>query len=175
MHSGQTADPLNRYSKALKAVSSKRAKTDADFEEMAKIEWYASLYTNKKEKIIIPDFVLEAAFVAGARKSKLGKQAQAGLFVDGHALLNFDGDDLPIDELFKRDQNRHCAAVRVQRARVMRTRSFFEDWTATIKLVYNDSMLNKPAVIRAIEDCGEQVGLCDWRPKYGRFVVETIQ
>lgn len=41
MHNGQTSDPLNRFSKQLKAVSSKRKKSDEDYEEMARIEWHA--------------------------------------------------------------------------------------------------------------------------------------
>lgn len=172
MHNGQTADPLNRYAKAMKVVSSKRNKTDADFEEMAKIEWYASLYLNKEQKVILPDFVLEATFVGGARKAKLGKQAQAGMFADGHALLEFDGDELTIDELFERDQNRDCSSVRVQRNRVMRTRFRVEEWQCLVNLVYNDEMMNKAAVLQAISDAGEQIGLCDWRPKYGRFTLE---
>lgn len=174
MHNGQTADPLNPYSKALKAISGKRGKTDADFEEMAKVEWFSSLYKNKQDKIVLPDFVLEATFIAGAKKAKLGKQAQAGLFADGHAELIFDGNDLTPEQLFERDQNRHCCAVRVQRNKVMRTRSIFEDWEASVKVVFDDGMLDQAQVIRAIGDAGQQVGICDWRPKYGRFEVEVV-
>lgn len=172
MHSGQTADPLNRYSKAMRAISSKRGKTDADFEELAKIEWYAAVYTNKEQQIVLPDFVVEAAFHAGSRKSKLGKQAQAGLFVDGHSLLDFDGAALSLDSLFERDQNRHCAAVRIGQAKVMRTRFIAEQWAATVRVKYNDTMLNRAQVMQAVQDAGEQVGLCDWRPKYGRYGAE---
>ena len=174
MHSGQTADPLNHYSKALKAISSKRSKTDADHEEMSKIEWFASLYLNKQQQVILPDFLLESAFINGAKKSKLGKQAQAGLFIENHATLDFDGQDLSPDELFERGENLHRKAVRVQQNKVMRTRFIAEQWGAKINLVYNDTLLNEAQVIRAIEDCGEQVGLCDWRPKYGRFLVEKV-
>ena len=174
MHSGQTADPLNHYSKALKAISSKRSKTDADFEEMSKIEWFAALYLNKEKQIILPDFVLEAAFINGAKKSKLGKQAQAGLFIEGHSILDFDGKELSPDELFERGENLHRKAVKVQQNKVMRTRFIAEQWGAEIAITYNDTLLNKAAVLRAIEDCGEQVGLCDWRPKYGRFLVEEV-
>ncbi|MEM8610395.1 MAG: hypothetical protein AAGF93_00140 [Cyanobacteria bacterium P01_H01_bin.105] len=172
MHNGQTADPLNRYSKALKVISGKRGKTDADFEEMAKIEWYASLYVSDG-KIVIPDTVLEATFLAGARKSKLGKQAEAGLFVNGHATLAFDGDDLSIDELFERDENRHCCAVRVQRNKVMRTRSIFKNWATVVDIRFDDNLLNESQVVRAAEDAGQQAGLCDWRPKFGRFEITS--
>ena len=38
-HNGQTADPRNAYSKAIKAISGKRKKTDSDYDEMARLEW----------------------------------------------------------------------------------------------------------------------------------------
>ena len=39
MHNGQTADPLNPFSKAMKEISGKRKKTDTDYEAMANIEF----------------------------------------------------------------------------------------------------------------------------------------
>ena len=172
MHSGQTADPLNPFSKAMKAISSKRSKTESDYEEMAKVEWFASLYVNKEGFVILPGHVLEATFHAGSRKAKLGKQAQAGMFVYDHAPLEFDGCELDKNALFERDQNRHCAAVRIGQSKVMRTRSIFEDWSADVEITYNDTMLNKSQVIQSVLDAGEQVGICDWRPKFGRFHAE---
>lgn len=168
MHNGQTSDPLNKYAKAMKQISGKRAKTDADFEEMAKIEWYASLYTDKG-RVCVPAEVIEAAFTNGAKKAKLGNQAKAGMFVADNALLKFDGSDLTIDQLFDRDQNRFTVGVRVQRAKVMRTRARFDSWSTLIEVVYDDKLLNKQQVIDAVIVTGEQVGLCDWRPKFGRF------
>ena len=157
----------------LKQISAKRGKTDADFEEMARIEWYASLYTFK-ERLIIPSHVLEASFIGGARKLKLGKQAQAGLFVENHAQLAFDGDNLTIDQLFERDENRFTVPVRVQSSRIMRTRCIVEAWETDIVVVYEDTTLNRQVVLDAINACGEQVGLCDWRPKYGRFEIGEV-
>lgn len=85
MHSGQTADPLNHYAKALKAVSSKRSKTDADHEEMSKIEWFASLYLDKSQRVILPDYLLEAAFINGAKnRSLVNRLRQACLLMATH-------------------------------------------------------------------------------------------
>lgn len=162
----------------MKAISSKRGKTDADFEELAKVEWFASLYNAKPSEgghIILPDFVVEATLNAGCRKSKLGKQAQAGLFVNGHSKLNFDGDDLSVEELFDRDENRHCAAVRIGQNKVMRTRFIADKWSSDIMIVFNDTLLNKGQIVQAIHDAGEQCGICDWRPKFGRFTAEISE
>lgn len=173
LHNGQTSDPMNKFSKDLKAISSKRGKTDADFEQMARIEWFAALYTDKG-RICFPGECLEAGFVAGARKHKLGKQAQAGLFVGHNPILEFDGQDLTIDELWERDQNRFAKAVRVGQAKIIRTRFIAEEWSATVEVTYDDTLLNKAQIQDIVAVAGSQVGLFEWRPKFGRYLSELI-
>lgn len=90
MHNGQTADPLNKYAKAMKEVSGKRKKTEADYIKLAEIEFKAGLYMNV-EGPVVPSQMIEATILAGARKSKLGKLAQAGIIVEKHASLIYDG------------------------------------------------------------------------------------
>ncbi len=81
MHNGQTADPLNPFSKAMKEISGKRKKTDSDYEAMANIEYKAGLYVDAKNNVIVPSRVLESVLVEGAKKSKEGKLALSGMFV----------------------------------------------------------------------------------------------
>ena len=50
MHNGQTADPLNKYAKMLREISAKRRKTEADFIEMARIEFVAALYMDQMDQ-----------------------------------------------------------------------------------------------------------------------------
>lgn len=157
----------------MKAISSKRAKTDADFEEMARIEWYASLYLDKS-RICIPSEVLEAAFVGGAKKMKLGKQAQAGLFVKDTALLEFDGCDLTVDQIWERDQNRYTVGVRISTNKVMRTRFRVDDWKTAIEVIYDDGLFNAPQISDILRVTGEQIGVGDWRPKFGRFAIVKL-
>ncbi len=88
MHNGQTADPLNKFSKELKAVSSKRKKTDEDYAEMSRIEWHAGLYVDKHGFIVLPSEALEAAIGDGAKKSKLGKAFKSAVFIDCDARLD---------------------------------------------------------------------------------------
>lgn len=174
LHNGRTANPLDPWSKALKAISSKRKKTDADHEEMARIEWYASLYQNKEERIILPGMLIEAAFQNGAKKHKLGTIAKAALFVDQHARLEFDGMDLTADELWERGENTLTVACRVQTSKVMRTRFIAEEWAATVAVTYENTLLNLAQVIDIIDATGSQVGVGTWRPKHGRFVAEAV-
>jgi len=76
MHNGQLADPSNWYSRAIKAISGKRGKTEADYQEMARLEWMGSLYLAQGVPCI-PGYVLEATLIGrggAARKEKMGRQ-----------------------------------------------------------------------------------------------------
>ena len=174
LHNGRMANPLDPWAKKLKEISGKRKKTDADHLEMARIEWYASLYQDKEGHIILPGMMVEACLVNGAKKFKLGTQAKAGLFVESHARLRFDGDDLSVDELWNRGQNTLTVACNVQRSKIMRTRFKAEDWNAEVAVTFDDGLFNTPQIADIFEVSGLQVGVGTWRPRHGRFFTEAI-
>ena len=175
LHNGRTANPLDPWSKALKAISSKRSKTDADYSELARVEWYSSLYQNKEGQIILPAMMLEAALLNGSKKHRLGAIAKAALFVEEHSLLEFDGMNLSVDELWERHQNELTVACRVQNSRIMRTRFIAEEWSAKISVCFESELLNLRQVFDIIDSAGSQVGVGTWRPRHGRFSAETIE
>lgn len=172
MHNGQTADPLNKYAKAMKAVSSKRAKTDADYEEMARIEFTAGLYMNGNGPCI-PAHVIDAVLVNAAKKVKEGMSAKASVYCPEHADLEYDGPR-DVAEMWADERFRHVAAVRVSMARVMRTRPVFREWKAKVTVKYEDSLVNLSQLDRWMEIAGSQIGVGDWRPQHGRFSAKRI-
>jgi hypothetical protein len=176
-HNGQTADPRNTYAKAMKAVSGKRKKTDADYDEMARLEWLAGLYRIDGD-LVIPDYVIESAMIKGAMKSKRGPQAKCGLFFTDHASLEFDGKpatitDDTLSEMFASGQFTHTIGVKVGMAKVMRTRPMFRNWSITVLAQYDPDVLNMREVEEIAVDAGKLVGIGDWRPKHGRFNAEV--
>ena len=177
-HNGQTADPRNTYAKAMKAVSGKRKKTDADYDEMARLEWLAGLYRIDGD-LVLPDYVIESAMIKGAMKSKRGPQAKCGLFFTEHASLQFDGkpdviDDGTLTDMFESGQFTHTIGVKVGMAKVMRTRPVFRNWSITATAQYDPDVLNLREVEEIAMDAGKLVGIGDWRPKHGRFNAEVI-
>jgi hypothetical protein len=177
-HNGQTADPRNTYSKAIKAVSSKRKKTDADFDEMARLEWLAGLY-RFRDNLVIPDYVLESVFINGAKKSKRGPQAKCGLFFTEHAPLEFNGKpeqitDASLAEMFEAGDHTHSIAVKVGMAKVIRTRPIFRHWSLTATAQFDPDVLNHRDIAEIADDAGKLVGIGDWRPKHGRFSAEVV-
>ena len=175
MHNGQLADPLNKWTKDLKKVSSKRMKTDADLELMARIEWSGSLYL-LGGKPVIPANVLQAALVSGAKAKKLGKTTGLAVAVLKSAELHFDGEEIwdgtpeGVTKAWESEKFMHRALVRVAQSRVARTRPKFTNWWLEIELEYDDRLLDESQVKDIITLAGRS-GLCDWRPTFGRFVI----
>ena len=172
LHNGQTANPLNKFARQLKAVSGKRNKTDEDFETMAKIEFLAGLYMNEKGEYTLPAHNVEAAMLEGAKKNKNGRLVQGGAYVVDDPVLVFPGSKKSPDELWEDGEHALMVSVRVQRNRVMRTRPLIPaGWTAAVEIKYDSGLIEEPAIRQALEVAGLERGLGDWRPKFGRFTV----
>jgi hypothetical protein len=171
-HNGQTSDPLNKWSKSIKQISSKRNKTDADYEEMARLEFMAGLYLDEAGPII-PSFLIDAMVVNGAKKSKEGPSAKSGCFCPKHAKLEYDGPR-SVNELWECETFRFSRRVRVGQASVQRMRPIFESWSAEVTLQYEDTLANLSRIDAWMAVAGTQVGIGDWRPQYGRFTVERL-
>ena len=172
MHNGQLADQSNEWARAMKEISGKRAKTAADYEEMARLEWMGSLYLNHQGPVI-PGRVLEGALIGkggAARKQRMGKQAAVGLYVVRNFPIEYDGPREP-GELWKDKRFRSQELVIVGQARVMRTRPIFEEWAADVNFEVDTDFVNVEDAKLWMSIAGRECGLMDWRPKYGRFEV----
>ena len=174
MHNGDLANPLSKGAKSLKKVTGKRKKTDADFERMAEIEFKAGLYIDEDRGPVIPGENIEATIYNAAKLTKEGKQAKSACFVPKAAVLQYDGPRYA-DGLWNYERFRNCVGVKVGMSRVMRTRPIFNNWAAVVEVEFEDSILNEEQVERWVHAAGTQVGLCDWRPRCGRFTAEKIQ
>ena len=174
-HNGQLADPRNKWVRAIKQISGKRKKTEADLDEMARLEFLGGLYCNGNGPCI-PAHVLEATLIgknSSARKEKMGKQGAAGLFVPSDHDLLYDGPRDP-DEMWEDGSFTFTAMVKVMTARIARTRPIFHDWSSEVAVQFNPDIINESDIIRWMNVSGAEVGIGDWRPRYGRFEVEVI-
>ncbi len=169
MHNGQLADPLNPHSRSIAEITSKRKKTDSDHVEMARREFFGGLYISGGRPCI-PSEMLEAVIVKGAMKEKRGPAAKAGILVEHHAILEYDGPSDP-KELWQDERFRLRVAAKVGTAKVMRTRPRFDGWTANIEIGFLPGLLNGREVRSFLVTAGEQIGVGDWRPRFGRFSV----
>jgi hypothetical protein len=173
MHNEQLADPTNPIARAMKEITSKRKKTDSDYQALADLEWQGGLYLDEKNRPVIPGEIIEATFIAGARKLRLGEQSKSAIVCDDNWPLAYEGPKTA-DKLKPLPQFRSTMGVVVNRSRVMRTRPIFSNWSLEFDLQYDDESLNLEQVKQVLGIAGKQCGFCDNRPKFGRFEVLKI-
>ena len=70
---------------------------------------------------------------------------------------------------------RDVRAMKVKTSRVMRTRPRFNMWRISFTATYDENILDFREIVDAIEYAGQYVGLCDSRPKYGKFSASVIE
>ena len=172
LHNGQTADPLNKWAKLIKVITSKRKKTDADHEEIARLEFYAGLYLDA-DGPILPNNMIDALIINAAKKFNEGPMAKSGCLCLEHAKLEYEGPRTA-DELWADENFRFSAIVRVGTSRLPRMRPIFQEWSTIITLQIENSLINITRMDEWLDAAGKQVGLGDWRPVYGRFTAKRV-
>ena len=172
MHNGSMANPLNPLAKQMKEITRLRTKTDEHHLELQRLEFRASLYIDKKGRIIIPSANIEGAIIAGAKKSKLGSSFKSAVMVNEDAVLDY-GEQLTPEELWaKAETYASVLPVIVNNSRIMRTRPIFTRWALGFSIDFDDEQITHQQLTKAIRDAGRYVGLCDYRPKFGRFYLK---
>ena len=172
MHNGQLSDPLNPWTKAKKKITDKRRKTEADHEEVGRLEWMGGLYLFNGAPCI-PREAIKATLLNAGKTLKKGPKVKPGLVCEVHAPLQYDG---PADPKALWEDGRFTYRVtKSQRGqRVVRTRPIFFPWEADVLLAFNDEILNPEEVDELVVIGGSQVGFLDERPEYGRYSVRKL-
>lgn len=174
MHDDKTANPLNEYSKKLKALTSKRKKTDDDLLEIARIEWEASLYYTKQKGYFIKGDCFAASFLEAAKSKKLGTAFKQAVSIPDDPMLVFPHMKLTPDKLFDKLQYVDMRTVKVMRNKVMRCRPIFNDWSCEVTVFFDETRLDELEIEQIVAHAAQYIGVCDYRPKYGRFTAERI-
>lgn len=170
MHSCQCVNPLHPISKELKKYTSKKNKTDEDLVKISDLEWEAGAYWKDGLGLYIPAENVEATIINGAKANKKGKDVQKYVdVVDLYIPLDY-GENLSKEQLIQNYEYRDTRIMTVMRSKILRTRPRFDQWKIEFELRYNEEKIDIETIINAIEYAGMYVGLCDSRPKYGKFV-----
>lgn len=172
MHNGRLANPLDPSTQALKALTSKRKKTDDDLFDIARAEFLGGLYIDPDVGPFIPGENIERTIRDGATLTKNGMNVKRGLFIETDVNpLAYAGPRTA--EALWDDQNfRLIRTVRNQQNRVSRTRPIFTDWRTSAEGSLDEAILDFRTLGGIVEQAGMYVGLGDWRPRYGRFTAE---
>jgi len=174
MHNVQLADPMNETTRKMKAITNKgRKKSDADIEELARLEFMAGLYVDEKGRPCVPGANIEGMLREAAKKQRKGKDFGAGVICEGEYPLEYEGPK-KAEKLWESGNFRDARAVVVKQSRIIRTRAAFRMWAVTVEVQYRPDVVSRADVVKALETGGSLVGLMDYRPRYGRFEVKVL-
>lgn len=172
MHSCKCVNPLHPISKEIRKLNDKprgQKLTEEEQEKLSDLEWEAGAYWQDGLGLYIPGENVEATIRNGAKANKKGKDILKYVSVmDLYIPLDY-GEKLTKEELIKRFEYRDTRPMVVSRARIIRTRPRFDQWRITFNLIYDESKIDLDTIVNAIKYAGSYVGLCDSRPKYGKF------
>lgn len=176
MHNARLSNPLDPITKAIKRISSKRTKSDDDYEELAHLEFLGGLYIDVELGPIVPGQNIERCLVDAAKITRAGKKIERGVFVtsDDNPLLYVGPRSA--EELWADLNFRHTASAKVQTNRITRTRPQFRRWEVEATGVLDPTVISLEELGEIAERAGQMIGLGDWRPRFGRFeaVVEKV-
>jgi hypothetical protein len=186
MHSNQACNPLNKYAKAMKAITGKRKKTDEDYEALSKIEWESGLYYDTKIGPFVPSINVEGMLRDAARKLKKGRDVTQSLRVfpleiplgyngprdlDGLKKIAFSGEKVEGEDFFDMRAVKNPGSG----GTVQRTRPRFNRWSLEFDIIADDTIFNIDDVLQILGIAGSKIGLSDYRPRYGTFEFSVKQ
>ncbi len=176
-------DPLHPATKAMKSITQKTRKSDADEEAKSEMEWFAALYANEKGEPVIPPQMFETSLREGAAKVRKSKEAVAGTIFPDEIKLQYKGpktaEALHKDKRFV--DRRRVVLKGITAPSVMRTRPIFTEWSAEFVIRYDPEIVSKEDVVAWFQTAGVRCGIGNWRPsakhagRFGRYTVEVVK
>ena len=168
MHNERLADPLDEITREIAKISKKRNKTEADHMEIGRLEFHGGLYANGNGPCL-PAWNILRCLQDGAKRHKRGVDVLRGVYpLAEHADVIYEGPR-DTDELWKAGGFSLRKTVGVQRARTVRTRPIFSEWTCELPVEVDPVVFDLDTLANCWKDAGTYAGIGEMRPVYGRF------
>jgi hypothetical protein len=178
VHSNCTVDPLHPLQKRIKAITDIGSKkmTESDYETLYRLKWEAAIYYGADVGPFIPGDNIQKLIREGGARSRKGKDIERACVVME--------DRIPLQYAGPRDMEGLYADKRFvfikpvkpssSGGTVMSARPIFQSWALTFSIAVNTDLINIGDVETALMRAGAEVGLGNWRPRYGRFHINSI-
>ena len=174
MQAETLANPLHELTKAHKAVSGKRKKSEDDYLWLMESEWSASMYFDEKAGPILPALNLEGCIAEAGKIHRLGKVIKQAVQVMDDAKLEYEGPRTKAG-LWKSGKFSDVRGVNISGKKIMRCRPIFLGWSAEFDIAYMPDVLDKGDLLRVLNEAGRRIGVGTYRPRFGRFTAEVLQ
>lgn len=177
LHNGRLANPLDPYTRDLKAISNKRTKTDDDRFSMMSIEARGGCYETPDGLLAFPTANVWRSIYDAAKKYKLGKDCTRALFFDDvNEPIYLDGKTVHIDDdnWLQYGTTVDYRPVKVGTSKTMRARPLVpKGWVSTHRLALNESELDLESLYPVFLRASRIIGLGDWRPNFGTYELKV--
>jgi len=179
LHNGRLANPLDPHTRALKALTAKRAKTDDDLAALLVTEARGAAYETPENLIGLPDANIWRSIQEAAKAYKRGQDVSRAVIYDPvrvAPLVLPPGVTVDVDAYLADGDHIDYRPVGVNGKTVMRSRPVIREWSTSCEFdVYTDIVMLEDLRVFA-DRAGRLQGVGDHRPQYGRFnaVVEEV-
>ncbi len=168
----QTVDVFNHYSKLKKPLTAKRTKTDEDVQNLRDIEVESKVFFDNEIGVYIPTRWVMAAIAKVAKAKVRG----AVFTTTEKAKLTYDGMNLVKEktDIVKNDKFVTTLILPQQQVRLAKSFPIFHKWSFEVGLEYDDIILDEAELISILEYSAKYGGFGDFRPTYGRALLEVL-
>jgi len=169
-------DPMNSMVKAKKEITDKGTKkrTDEDTIVLARYDFELMMYING-DGPFIPGWNILACIRDGAKMERGGKDVERGVRVVGEEIPLIYNGPRDIDGLWEEEMFRDLRGVVQGRARVLKCRPQFPEWSLEFTAHYDTEIIkNGETLLRFAQKAGRYKGLGGFRPRYGLFNVDLL-
>lgn len=175
MHNERLANPLDKIVKRIKAITSKRKKTDDDQVALMELEFEGGLYFDDKHGPYFPAKNAKAMILEGAKKNRGGKNVAESLqILDDKSPLIYKGPR-DVKGLWAAGTFHDVCGVGVGPRRIMRTRPMFFPWGVQLTIVYDETVIDRADLLAWIATAGTRTGSMDHRPEFGKFDHKVVE
>lgn len=175
MQAETLANPLHELTKAHKAVSGKRKKSEEDYLWLMESEWRASMYYADDIGPYLPSLNIEACIAEAGKIRRLGKTIkQAVMVTTDRARLEYEGPR-KMDKMWAAGSKfADVRGVSVSGKKIQRCRPVFLEWSTEFDVQFMDDVLDRSDLVHTIEEAGRRIGIGTYRPRFGRFEAQVL-
>lgn len=180
VHNVRLANPLDPYTRALKAITGKRGKTEDDHAELVRLEWEGGLYIDEDLGPYLPSRYPVAALRQAAAMTKHKTALTRGMMtsaLDGGDRIPLDYDGPRTIEDLWADADVYCdvRAVKVGQARTFRARPRFPEWAMTFRCSLDTELVDLDVFDAIAERAGRLIGIGEAAEgSRSRFTAEVV-
>lgn len=173
-HNVQLADLEYPLTKQIKALTSKKTRTDADNDQIAKLEFLGGIYYDDDIGVHVPAWNLIRCFNEGAKQTREGRSILRAVVAKDEKIPLIYPGPRTLAELWADETYRYRTTVGIGQSKISRTRPMFPIWGLKFKLELATEIMNPENLAEIIHLTGKIEGLCDGRNiGYGRFSAEV--